>query len=524
MRLIVISNRLPLTITRGPEGFQYKQTSGGLVTGLKALKKEMEFIWLGNISGIVLSDEEKETIAKDCWNQFKSMPVFVPKRLNEDSYNGFCNRTLWPLLHSLIDNVVWNDAKYQAYRAYNEMFCEKVCEMAQDGDVVWVHDYHLMLLPGLVRERCTKRVKIGFFLHTPFPSPAMFTALPAAKEILKGILGSDGIGFHLLDYLSNFLDTCKAVLAREDLGPEADFGSPAHESLGMARLGVPSTISGDSGCHSRSNTAVGDVRASSKKSGVAHRGIFYLPDAIFVGERRIRLQAATIGIDPQLFRETVAKPGVQERIRALHEKFRGRKIVLGVDRTDYIKGIPHRFLAFDRYLEKYGRDAVFLQIAVPSRMDVVEYRSLVDKVKFLVSDINGKHGAVDETLCYFLNTPVPFEELCALYAASDVCLITSLRDGMNLVALEYVACQETGHGRLLLSKFAGATSTLPGCVSANPWKINKIADCIRECLEMAPDEAGERHAINRTGVNTFTAVRWAQESIAMLSDTPEAAT
>lgn len=513
MRLIVISNRLPLTITRGSAGFEYKQTSGGLVTGLKALKKEMEFVWVGNISGISLSEEEKETIKKDCWSQFRSIPVFIPKTLNDDSYNGFCNRTLWPLLHSMVETVVWNSAKYAAYEKYNEMFCERICEMAEEGDTFWVHDYHLMLLPRLIRERCRKNVKIGFFLHTPFPSPEIFSILPPAKEILKGILGSDGVGFHLLDYQSNFIDTCKAILSLKDF---------TQEKIGKSfpkRKDVEKSPSEGDTCLSRTSSLSCEGRkASPKPRGVFRRGISYFPNVVTIGERRIRLQATSIGIDPQIFRDAVSKPETQKRIRELKEKFREKKIILGVDRTDYIKGMPHRFLGFDRYLQKYGKNAVFLQVAVPSRMEVVEYQALVDKVKLLVSEINGKHGNTEETQCYFLNSSVSFDELCALYAASDVCVVSSLRDGMNLVALEYVACQEAGHGRLLLSKFAGATSTIPGCISVNPWKIDEISEKIRVCLEMGQEEADERYAINKAGVEKFTAFHWARESVAMLKD------
>lgn len=520
-RLIVISNRLPITITRSDTGFKYKQNSGGLVTGLKALKKEVDFLWIGNISGMHLTDSEKEVITTDCWSQFQSIPIFISKKLNDDSYNGFCNAILWPLLHSLTDNVVWYPAKYNAYKRYNDVFCSKVCDIARDGDLIWVHDYHLMLLPRLIKNQCKKNVKVGFFLHTPFPCPEMFTTLPVAKEILQGILGSDGIGFHLLEYLSNFIDTCKSHLRLKDFEDKLvcdERGSCAH-----ARQAASTTSSEGRECKeasqpcSRSNTRVSAAEDNCEPQGVQHKGIYYMPNLITIGCRTVRLKAVPIGIDPQLFKDTLAKPETKARISKLKEKFSGKKIILGVDRTDYIKGIPHRLLAFNKYIQKYGNDAVFLQVAVPSRMDVVEYRALVERVKKMVSEINGGCGGVDEMYFYFLNNSVPFDELCALYAASDVCLITSIRDGMNLVALEYIACQEEGRGRLVLSKFAGASSTLPGCMSVNPWNISQVADSLKACLSMCKHEVYERYAINKRGVDTFTVMRWAEENIRMLS-------
>lgn len=465
MRLIVVSNRLPLTITRAKNGFEYTQTSGGLVTGLKALQKNMDFVWVGNISGMDLTDHDKQVIATDCWARFNSIPVFIPKKINEDSYNGFCNNILWPLVHNFVDDVAWDASKYAAYKQSNTIMCDKVCEIAKDDDMIWIHDYHLMLLPRMVRKRCKKNIKIGFFLHTPFPPSELFATLPVARQIMRGILGSDGVGLHLLEYVAHFLDTSRKCLRAKDLDAQSE--------------------------------------------------ITYMPNAITIGERRILVHATPIGIDPQVFRDAVAMSETQTRIAELREKFHGKKVILGVDRTDYIKGIPHRLAAFERYLSKYGTDAVFLQIAVPSRMDVVEYKVLVDQMKFMASDINGKHPRVDDTYFYFLNSSVSFNELCALYAVSDICLITSLRDGMNLVALEYIACQEQGHGKLILSKFAGASSTLPGCVSVNPWETEAVADSIKACADMTQEEATERYEINKRGLETFTALRWGKENMKM---------
>lgn len=468
MRLIIISNRLPLTIKKHDGSFEYKQTSGGLVTGLKAVKQTLPFLWLGNISGMDLTDNERKTIIKDCWELFKSTPVFITAELNERSYNGFCNGILWPILHIFPDDVIFSQNFYDAYKEYNKTFCDKVVEIAEDGDIVWVHDYHLMLLPQMLRERVKKKIKIGFFLHVPFSIPDVFGMLPVAEDIVRGILGSDHIAFHSFDYLANFLANCRAF-------------APLKSHFGMT------------GCKEK---------------------VKYLNGNVDVGKRNIRIDAIPIGIDPSLFRSALQKKETKERIKELKIRYSGKKIILGVDRTDFIKGIPNRIKGYQSFLEKSERkDVVFLQIAVPSRTDVTEYAALINTINRMTSELNGSIGKVDE--CYFqlLNRSIPFEELCALYAIADCCLISSLIDGMNLVALEFIACQEEKKGVLLLSEFAGSQTTLPGSVFFNPWNINSIAEAIKTGVEMNGDERVDRFIVNRDNVNRFTAVDWAEKNI-----------
>jgi trehalose 6-phosphate synthase len=450
MKLIVVSNRLPLTIKKGEKGFEYKQTSGGLVTGLKSIKDTIRFIWLGNISGMELDEDERERITSDCWEQFRSVPVFIDPVLNDESYNGFCNAILWPILHSFNDDLCFTHKNYEAYKRYNSVFCEELCRVVEDGDIVWIHDYHFMLLPEMLRKRTTRDIKIMFFLHVPFASAITMKALACRRDIANSLVSSDLVAFHTFDYALNFRDTCLA----------------------------------------------NEVEPSAK------------------------IDAIPIGIDPELFRSTLRQEETVKKMQELREKFRGKKILLGVDRTDYVKGMPHRVKGFQRFLEKYEghrEEVVFLQVGVPSRTEVREYAAYVTKINELVSETNGKYGSVEKTYFYFLNKSVNFSELCALYAVSDVLMVTSLRDGMNLVALEYVACQDENNGVLVLSEFAGCSTTLSGALEINAWNIEEIADAIREAVTMSGEERAQRHKINRYGTDTFTSVKWAERNLDCLS-------
>lgn len=451
MKLIVISNRLPLTIKRGDSGFEYKQSSGGLVTGLKSIKDTIRFKWLGNIGGIELDEEEKETVRKECWERFHSIPVFIDSALNDECYDGFCNAILWPILHAFNDDVAFTNRNYRAYVEYNKIFCEKVCEIVEDGDVVWVHDYHLMLLPEMLRKSSNKKFKIMFFLHIPFASGNTMQTLTCRKEIMNGMVHSDLVAFHSFDYALNFRDACV-----------------------MNKIEAPG-----------------------------------------------KLDAIPIGIDPTMFRETLKDQKTVERMKELRERFKGKKILLGVDRTDYIKGMPHRVKGFQRFLEKHSDfvdKVVFLQVGVPSRTSVKEYSSYVTRMNELVSETNSKFGSIETTNLYFLNKSVDFNELCAIYAVSDALLVTSLRDGMNLVALEYVACQDENNGVLVLSEFAGAATTLPAALEMNAWNTEEIAVAIHDAITMSAEERTDRHRINREAVNTFTSVRWAERNLDGLCD------
>lgn len=448
MKLIVVSNRLPITISKDEEGFKYKKTSGGLVTGIESLSKHISFIWLGNISGMELSCKEMEKISSDCWNKFKSVPVFIDQELNDKCYNGFCNAVLWPIIHSFPDNVKFTTPEYQAYKEYNKIFTDKILEIADDDDIIWVHDYHLMLVPRMLKEK-SPTLKVMFFLHTAFCEPSNLLTLICKDELLYGIAGSDVISFHLPEYAINF------------------------------------------------KKAIEEARIVTKA----------------------KIKAIPIGIDPDMFRKCLQEDKTKTIIAEYKEKFKNKKIVLGVDRTDYIKGMPHKIFGFKRFLEKnpdQKENVVLLQITIPSRLDVKEYADYINITNELIAETNGKLGSLMHSPIHTLFNSVSFNELCALYYISDCILITSVIDGMNLVALEYVACQDKNKGVVVLSKFAGASATLQGSLSFNPNNTDEIADAIKNALKIESAGREERHAKNKANVDVFTSINWAEENLTQI--------
>lgn len=448
MKLIVVSNRLPLTVTKKADGFAYKKTSGGLVTGIESLSKHINFIWLGNISGIPLNEEDKQIITGDCWDKFRSIPVFISPEMNDKSYNGFCNAILWPTFHSFPDDVCFSYPEYEAYKQYNQIFTDKILETAEDDDIVWVHDYHLMLVPEMLK-KIKPSLKVMFFLHIAFCEPHLLYPLTCRKEIIRGVGESDVIAFHMPEYALNF-------------------------------------------------------REAAKIEGINTEG---------------KIKAIPIGIDPEMFRKCLKEEATIKKMAEFRERFAGKRIVLGVDRTDYIKGLPHKMKGFQRFLQRNSEmidKVVLLQIAIPSRQEVKEYMSYTMKVCEIVSETNGIAGSIESTPIHFLFNSVSFNELCAIYAVSDVMLITSITDGMNLVALEYVACQDENNGVVVLSKFAGASATLQGCIEHNPANTEEIAEAIESSLALSKEERKARHEQNRRNVDIFTSVRWAEDNLEMV--------
>lgn len=445
MKLIVVSNRLPITVSSDENGFKYKKTSGGLVTGIESLSNHIDFVWMGNVSGIELTEENKSKITKDCWDKFTSVPVFLSPELNDLSYNGFCNGILWPAIHSFPDNVKFGEAEYEGYKEYNRIFANRILDMAEDNDIIWVHDYHLMLVPEMLRKE-NKTLKIMFFLHTAFAEVSNLKSLICIEDLLRGISASDVISFHLPEYSLNFRDAVR-------------------------NLGI---------------------------------------------ETKAAIKALPIGIDPEMFRKCLDESETKDKIKEFKTKFAGKKIILGVDRTDYIKGLPHKMKGFQSFLKRNPgkeKEVVLLQIAIPSRPDVMEYSAYVSQVNEIVTETNGSYGDITTTPIHFLFGSVPFTELCALYAVADCVLITSIIDGMNLVALEYVSCQDKNKGVVILSKFAGALTTLQGSVSHNPCNTEEIAEAIEQALSLSEDEREVRHKMNKRNIDLFTSVKWAEDNL-----------
>ncbi|EJD06928.1 TPS1 protein [Fomitiporia mediterranea MF3/22] len=440
-------------------------SSGGLVSALSGCKKTMKFTWIG-WPGFFIPEKDRPLVDRRLMEEYSCQAVYLDDDLADRHYNGFSNSILWPLFHYHPGEMNFDEENWLAYRQANLKFAEAVRSQLRSGDMVWVQDYHLMLLPmllrniienvdkkgGLTRRELTRitegmeaelaaqhetisDVKIGFFLHTPFPSSEIYRILPVRREILLGVLYCDLIGFHTYDYARHFLSSCTRI------------------------LGLPTMPNG--------------VEFEGR---LAHVGTF------------------PIGIDPSSFLDNLEKDSVRKRIADLEQRFNGVKVIVGVDRLDYIKGVPQKLHALELFLAQHPEwigKVVLVQLAVPSRQDVEEYQNLRSTVNELVGRINGRFGTVEFMPIHFMHKSLPFDELCALYALSDVCLVSSTRDGMNLVSYEYIACQQKRQGVMILSEFAGAAQSLNGSIVVNPWDPQEVADAIHEAVTMDAETRAE---------------------------------
>ncbi|KAL1224159.1 putative alpha,alpha-trehalose-phosphate synthase [UDP-forming] 2 [Cardamine amara subsp. amara] len=405
-KLLVVANRLPVSAKRTGENSWFLEMSpGGLVSGVTA---QFDTKWVG-WPGVDVYDEVGKNALSKALAEMKCIPVFL-EEVFDQYYNGYCNGILWPILHHMglpqddhHDTNKTSQTQYDAYKKANRLFLDVIIDNYEEGDIVWCHDYHLMFLPQYLKEYNSK-IKVGWFLHSPFPSSEVYKTLPSRSELLRSVLTADLLGFHTYDFARHFVSTCTRI------------------------LGVEGT----------------------------HEGI--------VDQGRVtRVAVFPIGIDPDRFIRTCKLPEVIQQMNELKERFSGKKVILGVDRLDMIKGIPQKYLGFEKFLEEnpnWRHKVVLVQIAVPTRNGVPEYQKVKTQVHGLVGRINGRFGSVSSLPIHHLDCSVNFNYLCALYAIADVMLVTSLRDGMNLVSYEFVACQEAEKGVLVLSEFAGAGQSL----------------------------------------------------------------
>lgn len=476
-RLIMVSNRLPISFQRNETTgeWSFSMSSGGLVTALNGIRDEVPFIWIGWL-GQEIAHEEQNKVREKLAQEFNCVPVFLSKEIASRYYNDFSNDILWPIFHYVplplfragsekkFDFRLWD-----AYKLANKRFAQAVNQVYREGDYVWVHDYHLMMLPSLLRKRHPK-CKIGWFLHTPFPSAEMYRMLPVGKQILEGLLGADLLGFHTYDYARHFLSACARIPG-----------------------------------------------ASSSPKGIEWEDQF---SAVGV---------FPIGIDPDHFEDLLASEITQNRIKELSAKFEGCKIIIGVDRMDYIKGIPHKMLAMERFLSMFPErreNVILIQIAVPSRTGVQEYQHLAASVNEMVGRINGRFGTLQHSPVHYIHRSVTPHELVALYNIADVCLVTSIRDGMNLVSHEYVMCQSRpcdlrreGPGVLILSEFAGSAQSLSGAIRVNPWNTSDMASALEYALNLPLMEREYRQTKLYRYVKTHTASFWGKSFLSDLEYT-----
>ncbi len=453
-RLVVVSNRLPEIAPARTLEERRAATVGGLVSALRpALEGAGESIWVG-WSGRSVAAQQAGRIVRGRLGRTQTMGIDLATADVEGHYNGFCNRALWPLFHCFTGRAAPSARDHTAYVRVNALFARALARRLKKTDLVWVHDYHLMPL-GLELRRRGFTGSIGFFLHIPFPPGEIFQILPSARELLEAMLSYDLVGFHTESYALNYT---RAL--RDRFGGDRPEGSRLTTSIGSQHVG-----------------------------------------------------AYPIGIDPEPYGRWASEDASRRRGRRLRRVLRGRKIILGVDRLDYTKGIVERLRAFAMLLEiapRLRNRVSFIQISAPSRTRVPEYIAQRREVEELVGHINGKLGAEDWVPVRFLYRSYSQRELAALYREADVCLVSPLRDGMNLVAKEYVAAQTGDPGVLVLSCFAGASEELTEALIVNPYDIETTARTLWRALVMPVEERARRQAALLERVKMQTATRWAE--------------
>jgi alpha,alpha-trehalose-phosphate synthase [UDP-forming] len=439
-RLFLVSNREPyVRKDRGDgDGERMVRTTGGLVTALDPVMRRSGGVWIawepGGEPGSTRRQQVPETGPGFTLRQ-------VPLTTGEVRryYYGFANRALWPLCHYFIDRCRFAEDEWRQYVRINERFADAVAEETRADDLIWIHDYHFCLLPEMVRERRDGQGRIAFFLHIPFPTEEVFKILPWRRKVLAGLLGADVVGFHVASYAGHFLGCCERIL-----GAEVD-----HER----RL-------------------------------VHWQG------------RVVQVGSFPIGIDVAEFESIARAPETEERAADLRRDLGDARLILGVDRLDYSKGILDRLHTIEAFLEQYPEERgrfVFVQVAVPSRTLVAEYRELKRSIDEKVGSINGRFGDSQWQPVRYVYRGLPRPELIAHYRAADVCLVTPLRDGMNLVALEYCASRVDGDGALVLSEFTGAAQVLgPQALLVNPFAAHRSAEILHQALEMPTEERQRR--------------------------------
>jgi trehalose 6-phosphate synthase len=467
----------------GPDGTsEWQPSPGGLVTALQPIMQKADGVWIGwpGAAGDPPDPFDAEGM--------HLVGVGLSADEVRDYYEGFCNATLWPLYHDVIAPPEFQRSWWDAYVRVNRRYADEIVRQAATGATVWVHDYQLQLVPAMVREQRSD-VRIGFFTHIPFPGYEIFAQLPWRRQIVEGLLGADLLGFQRRGDTANFLRACRRTAGLTTSGS-------------LVRL--PAAASGEA------RNTVGTRRPSVDGSA---------------GGREVRVGAFPISIDFAGLEEVARQEPVRARAAEIRQALGNPDVVLlGIDRLDYTKGILHRLNAYGELLDE-GRfgDArtVLVTVASPSRERVEQYRRLRDEVEVTVGRINGEHGELGSPPIHYLHQTYPREEMAALYLAADVMLVTSLRDGMNLVAKEYVACRYDETGALVLSEFTGAADELGSAILVNPHDIEGMKDAIVYAAKISPNEARRRMRSMRRRVREHDVAHWAAEFLNALTKIPE---
>ncbi|OKI48835.1 alpha,alpha-trehalose-phosphate synthase (UDP-forming) [Micromonospora sp. CB01531] len=455
--LVVVANRLPVDDSVAPDGAsEWRRSPGGLVSALHPLLRHTPATWLGWAGGTGPAPHLPEVDGV----RMHTVPLTADDL--RDHYEGFANATLWPLYHDSVEQPEYHRRWWEAYQRVNQRFAEAAAEVAEPGGLVWVQDYHLQLVPGLLR-RLRPDLRIGFFLHVPFPPPELFMQLPRRAELLRGMLGADLIGFQRAHAAHNFAQLVAKVLE------------------------LPAT----------------DRRVD-------------------VGDRTVQVGAFPVSIDTAEMAALAARPEVADRAHRLRKDLGDPEhVILSVDRMDYTKGIEQRLKAYRELLASGDvkvRDTVLVQVAVPSRERVAQYQILRERVEHQVGRINGEFGRVGEPAIHYLSQPFDRTELVALYRIADVMAVTPLRDGMNLVAKEYVAARVDDTGALLLSEFAGAAAELDQAYLVNPHDLDGLKQALLTALRAGPEDISARMRTMRAHLRRNDIHAWARSYLSALDE------
>lgn len=462
-RLIIVSNRLPIAVTKGENGqFHIQPGSGGLVTALAPVLKNRGGVWIG-WPGIIDEDEYDLNIKKLLSTEtrefgYKLRPVILTHEEKQNFYEGFANEVLWPLFHDFNAHCVFNPGYWDVYQRVNEKFANEITHTLRRTDFIWVHDYHLMTVAKKLREMDV-HYRIAFYLHIPFPPMDIFLKLPWRFQILNALLEYDLIGFQTLRDRRNFIQCVRTLI----------------------------------GC-----------RTSGRGQVVSMQ----------VANREIRVGAFPVSIDYRDFEKSSLKKAVADKAWYIHEDYSEQQIILGVDRLDYSKGIPERLKAYRNALRRYPelREKVtMIQVVVPSRRGIPKYADLKTEIERLVGEINGEFTSSGWVPIHYMFRSLDREELLAYYRTSEIALVTPLKDGMNLVAKEFCACSVEENSVLILSEFAGAAAEFQKyALLVNPHDIEGIADAIHQAFHMDAEERKSRMRELRRVVRRHNIFWWVE--------------
>lgn len=463
---IIVSNRLPVSVKKVGGKLEYSRSVGGLATGMASLALKKNTLWIGwpGVPNEELSAPEKKQLTQELAKR-NCKPVFLTKKQIDNFYSGFSNSVLWQDFHNLPREEKFPTKWWSSYREVNELFAKNIAPYQKEGAKIWVHDYQLLLLPLMLRRQSAK-ASIGFFMHIPFPEYTRFASLPQANALVRGLLGADLIGFHTKSYVDNFLETCRQL-----------------------HIGVAAS------------------------------------DHVTIAGHVANVSNMPLGIDYPTYAKSVRIRAVRKQVRALRRRYKGRKTILAYDRFDITKGFVERLRAFQALIEEHPEHrgkVVMIVIAAPTRTDIPVYQKLKKDVETIVADVNSAFGTRRWTpIDYFYET-IDFARVNALYRIADINFETPLRDGMNLIAKEYVAAQTKKSGILILSKTAGAAEELTDAILVNPTHHRSLVDALEKALTMPPKESKRRIRLMQKVLAVTSPQDWASNFMDGLKDASKA--